>query len=128
MARITISLPDNLKTQLDENAQALHVSVSELVQHALNRFFAPPAEPEQPANQPPAPGPQPQDPAMLQRMQALEKYVAAMSYESEAMRQGLFGVAAYFQQNLFLNIPCPPPIEPPPWPNTPPPWMHFKFK
>ena len=127
MARITISLPDALKDQLDATAEARNISVSELVQQALKNFFAaPPTVPEQPTTQPPVP--QPINTEIADRLARLEKYVASLGYETEATRQGLWGISAYFQQALCLEIPCPPPIEPPPWPNTPPPWMHFKFK
>jgi hypothetical protein len=118
MARITISLPDVLKAQLDAHATDQQISVSELVQHALTQYFAP-----QPSN---APAPATENPELAQRLEALEKYVAALAYESEAVRQGLYGVSAYFQRQLFLQIPCPPAISPPDWKHTPPSWMHFQ--
>ena len=125
MARITISLPDALKDQLDATAEARNISVSELVQQALKNLFAAPPNP--PPAPPPAPKPQPVDAAALERLAQLEKHVAALSYEAEHLRQGMGTISGYFQ-NLGLSLPYPPPIKPPAWPHTPPPWAHVKFK
>ena len=83
MARITISLPDALKDQLDVTAEARNISVSELVQQALKNLFA------APLNLAPAPKPQPVDASVLERLAQLEKHVAALSYEAEHLRQGM---------------------------------------
>lgn len=128
MARITISLPDELKAQLDASAEKQGISVSEVAQHALQKLFNAPQNPAPapPTPVPPAPTPSapPANQDTIERLARLEKYVASLAYESEGIRQGLGSVSAYFQQSLFLAIPCPPPIAPPDWPHTPPPWMQ----
>ncbi len=128
MARITISLPDELKAQLDASAEKQGISVSEVAQHALQKFFNAPQNPTPPVPPTPVPSPLPVNSEMAERLACLEKYVASMAYESEAIRQGLGNVSAYFQQQFFLAIPCPPPIEPPTWQHTPPPWMRYKIE
>ena len=133
MARITISLPDELKAQLDASAEKQGISVSEVAQHALQKLFNTPQNPTPAPTNPSPPTPIPSPPPAsnqdtLERLARLEKYVASLAYESEAMRQGLGSVSAYFQQQLFLAVPCPPPIEPPTWQHVPPLWMHYKIE
>src|ERR1017187_10970302 len=97
MARITISLPDELKEQLARYAQSQETSISEAAQAALKNFLkAPPT---------PAPKVSGQEAA---RIAELERYVAAMSYQVEHLRQGLAGVNDYFRSQA-------------PWPHSPPP-------
>src|ERR1017187_1873077 len=109
MARITISLPEELKEQLERYAQSQGTTVSEAAQAAFKNFLqAPP---------PPAPKVSGQE----ARIAELESYVAAMSYQLEHLRQGLGGVDGYFRKHLSQRIPCPPVMTRVPWPHSSPP-------
>jgi hypothetical protein len=68
MARITISLPQELKDQLARYAQSQETSLSETAQTALKNFLQAP------------PPPAPKVPDQGARIAELERYVAAMSY------------------------------------------------
>ena len=48
MAKLSISIPDELKVQLDERADAEHVPVSHVVTEALKAYFAQGPAPELP--------------------------------------------------------------------------------
>jgi hypothetical protein len=115
MARITVSLSDDLKTQLNRYAKEHEITVSEAAQIALKNYFN---------SKPPAPPPQ--TPGEIARIEQLESYVAMMTYQAEHMRQGLRQTATYFKDNLNSLIPCPQPITAPPWPHTIPPGWGSK--
>jgi len=109
MARITVSLSDDLKTQLNQYAKEHEITVSEAAQIALKNYF----------NSIPLAAPPPQTPApTIIRIEQLESYVAMMTYQVEHMRQGLRQTATYFKHNLNHLIPCPQAITEPSWPHT----------
>lgn len=124
MAKISVSLPDELKAQLSAYAQDHGQGVSDVIQAALKAYFKP-AQPHQPPPQPPAPLPPPQPPVQDQQMAAkvkqLEDHVSLLTYQAEHMRQGLGQVTCAFKRNWGLLIPCPQAITEPPWPHTTPP-------
>ncbi len=122
MAKISVSLPDDLKAQLSAYAKAHGQGVSDVIQDALRSHL----NAGHPAPQPPPPQPQPQplpvpDQQLTDRVKQLESYVALIAYQSEHMRQGVAQTAAAFKHNWGQLIPCPQAIIEPPWPHTPPP-------
>ena len=116
MARITISLPEELKEQLARYAQSRETSLSEAAQAALTNFLKSPP--------PAAPKISGQEAA---RIAELESYVAAMSYQVEHLRQGLAGVNGYFRKTLSQQIPCPQVMSQAPWPHSPPPGWEADY-
>ena len=124
MAKISVSLPDDLKAQLSAYAKAHGQGVSDVIQDALRSHL----NAGHPAPQPPPPQTQPQpqplpvpDQQLTDRVKQLESYVALIAYQSEHMRQGVAQTAAAFKHNWGQLIPCPQAIIEPPWPHTPPP-------
>jgi hypothetical protein len=110
VARITISLPYELKALLERHAQENETTVSEAVQIALKNHLS--SSPTPTAPMPPAEG--------FARIHQLEDHVAALTYELEHIRQGLVQTAHYFKQHVGRLLPCPRETHAPPWPHTPP--------
>lgn len=107
-AKISVSLPDDLKQQLDDYAAAHQLTNSEVVQKALRLLFQPESPQPTPTQgphptQPPPPAPGgPQPPYDLN---TLRGYVTQMAMHQEHMRQGM----------AASMMPCPPMLPPPPW-------------
>jgi ribonuclease D len=93
MARITISMPDELKALLEQHAQEHETTVSETVQTALKNHLT--STPPAPAAPPPPP--EPAEREVIARIKQLEDHVAALTYETEHMRQGLAQTAVHFK-------------------------------
>lgn len=100
-AKISVSLPDSLKEQLDQYAAQHELNTSEVVQHALKKLF----EEDSPPPPPPTPIPPPEQVQPPFDLKTLRDYVTAMAMHQENIRRGM----------LAARLPCPPPLIPPPW-------------
>lgn len=97
MAKISVSLPDELKARMDAYAQAHpDMGTSDIVQAALEQFLSPAAPVDPPA--PPTPPP----PAVTVDLAARE-FVLALAIEVDAMRSSMLGAG------LWVPAPLPPP-------------------
>lgn len=124
MAKISISLPDPLKEQLDRYADEHQLSVSETVQRALEALFQP-AEPVPPPSPPPSSEPPPERPedevervmlehmvfAMNQELQEVGRYLNALAHQVEHSRYCLALLAPYAALG-GVGLPVPPPLPP----------------
>ena len=123
MARVTVSLPDELALQLDDYAHQHAESVSGIVQTALKNLFAgtptPTPSPTPAPNPPPAPAPAPSDDPDAHKR--LEEYIAKLAYKMEHMREGLWCVSQCLGHTMRVRVLCPRQIPLPPWPHQPPP-------
>jgi len=107
MAKMSISLPDELKARLQAYAQEHSLSDSETVQQALEAFLdGSPVEP-------PTPPPGPSDWAAP--IAQIQKYVAALAANHEQVRSAM-QLISQMSAPQGVYIPCPPPVGPPPWP------------
>ena len=130
MARISVSLPDELNAELDDQVAKSGQGVSEIVQAALRAYFKPAAPtPPQPAPEPPpAPLPMPSIPAPVQvqpppqaslppdfldGFSELQDYLAACSFQQEQLRLTVFALYEFAQSAGFLAPPPPVGICPP---------------
>lgn len=98
MAKISVSLPDDLKERLDAYAQAHNQSVSESVQIALEKLLNGSSPPPPPPPAPPAPPASTVD-------QLVRSYVQDLAIEVEMMRRSMQGAM----------LPVPYPLPAPPW-------------
>jgi uncharacterized coiled-coil protein SlyX len=137
MARITISLPEELKAELLLYAETQGTTVSEAAQNALQNFLSSP--PTAPAHPPLLE----QEirlrlaqlesyaavliPEQNHRINDLESHVAMLTYQTEHLRQGLAQVAGYFKSTLGRQLPCPRAATAPPWDHSPPPGWGDKY-
>lgn len=104
-AKISISLPDDLKARLDAYAEEHQQSVSQVVQDALQRFLDGPATP---------PTPPPDSGHLTHDVQQLQLYVSALAANHEQVRASLQLISEMSAtQGVF--IPCPPQLAAPPW-------------
>ena len=119
MARITVSLPDDLEAQLEQYAQQHSTNASQVVQTALRNLFASPAPTPHP---PPAPAPTPPSPPMPE-LSVVQDYLTQLVYKMELMREGLWDMSQLICHGAPCptEIPCPKEIPLPPWPHQPPP-------
>lgn len=104
-AKISVSLPDDLKARLDAYAEEHQQSVSQVVQDALQRFL----------DNPPTPPPLPPESGHLEHdVQQLQRYVTALAANHEQVRASLQLISEMSAtQGVF--IPCPAPVGAPPW-------------
>ena len=97
MAKISVSLPDELKARMDAYAQAhSDMGTSDIVQAALEQFLSPPVPVEPPALPPPTP------PASGVDLAARE-FVLSLAIEVDAMRSSMMAAG------LWVPAPLPPP-------------------
>ena len=100
MAKISVSLPDELKARMDAYAQAHPaMGTSDIVQAALDQFLSPAVPVEPPA--PPTPPP-PTPPAGGVDLAARE-FVLSLAIEVDAMRSSMMAAG------LWVPAPLPPP-------------------
>lgn len=108
-AKISVSLPEALKTALDGYAQEHGMSVSQVVQKALEALLSP-------AGPPPPPPPPPANLELVRHIANLERYVSELGAAHGQLRDCL-GLMA-----LWINpppgtpgFPFPEELPPPPW-------------
>ncbi len=103
MAKISASLPDELKARLDAYMQQHPgTGVSDIVQQALEQFLSggTPVEPPTPPVTPPAP-----PPAASGLDQVARDYVLNLAIHVDNMRKSMAAAGLW----------APPPLVPPPW-------------
>jgi hypothetical protein len=105
LAKLSISIPDELKLQLDERADAENVPVSHVVTEALRAFFGLPADQ--------VPGPPLQLAEQLRQVQA---YLWELHFSHECTRSTALNLYYWAQRN-GENMGMPPENEmpKPPW-------------
>jgi len=109
LAKLSISIPDELKVQLDERADAENVPVSHVVTEALKAYFAQPTTPELP---PGAGGEQ------LRQMQA---YLWDLYLNYERTRSSALAVHYWAEgQEALVGIAPESTMKKPPWPKPRP--------
>jgi hypothetical protein len=131
MARISVSLPDELNVELEDHVAKSGQGVSEIVQAALRAYLKPeaaptpgqpvPGPPPAPVPTQPLPTPAPSPPApqvslpagFLDGFSELQNYLAACSLQQEQMRLTVCGLYEFAQAAGFLAPPPPAAICPP---------------
>lgn len=101
VAKISASLPDELKARLDAHMKETGLGVSDIVQQALEQFLSggTPVEPPAPPVTPPAP------PATVGLDQVARDYVLNLAIHVDNMRKSMAAAGLW----------APPPLVPPPW-------------
>ena len=98
MAKISASLPDELKARLDTYMKETGLGVSDVVQKALEQLFS-----DATPDQPPAPPTPP--PATSGLDQVARDYVLNLAIHVDNMRKAMASAGLW----------APPPLIPPPW-------------
>ncbi len=117
--KISVSLPEDLKLELERYAAEHGLSVSATVQQALEGFFHPAPDPEPDPS--PTPPPTTTEIDLLAGMvnglhrevHELKQYILALSHQSEHHRQCL-SLLQPFVAMSGLCLPVAPPLPPPP--------------
>lgn len=108
MAKLSISIPEELKELLEERATADQVPVSHVVSEALRKYFElPSAEPQAPA----AP------PELVKQVQDIQEYLWQLHFSHEMTRSAALNLH-YWAHRKGENLGMPPEIimSTPPWP------------
>lgn len=101
MAKISVSLPDEMKARLDAYSQAHSgMGTSDIVQAALEQFLSGGTPAEPPAPPPPIP-----PPAAHASDQVARDYVLSLAIEVDAMRSSMMAAGLW----------VPAALPPPPW-------------
>lgn len=103
MAKISASIPDELKVRLDAYMQESGLGVSDVVQKALDQLFTGATPVEPPAPPPVTPPPPP--PATGGLDQVARDYVLNLAIHVENMRNAMAAAGLW----------APPSLYPPPW-------------
>ena len=83
MAKISVSLPDALKSRLDAHAQTTGQGVSDIVQEALEKLFSESSDPK-----PPDVHPIP-DPKTDLKIQEIHRYLNGLAIHHEQLRRSI---------------------------------------
>lgn len=112
VAKLSISIPEELKDLLDERAEADQVPVSHVVSEALRSYFAlPPAEPQAPAQAPAVP------PELVEQVQAIQDYLWQLHFNHECTRSAALNLYYWAGRNgETLGMPPDEEMPKPPWP------------
>lgn len=117
MAKLSISIPDELKQLLEDRAETDKVPVSHVVSEALKAYFALPEEaPEEPVS-PTPPG------SSLEEIRQLQEYLWELHQSYERTRSSvlvLYHRAEQSGENPLLGIPPESSFKKPPWPKPRP--------
>ena len=109
MAKLSISIPDELKVQLDERADAENVPVSHVVTEALKAYFAQPTTPELP------PG------AGGEQFRQMQAYLWDLYLNYEGTRSSALAVHHWAEgQEALVGIAPQSTMKKPPWPKPRP--------
>lgn len=101
MAKISVSLSDELKARLDAHAQEHSETVSDVVQKALESYLDGPKPPTD-------------DHQADARIPQLQQYVTRLAQNHEQVRASM-QLISQLTAPQGVYIPCPPPLDPPPW-------------
>ena len=107
MAKLSISIPDQLKELLDQRAANDQVPVSYVVSEALRSYFALPSQPALPS----AP------PQLTEQLMAMQAYLWELHFSHECTRSAALNLYYWAQRN-GQTLGMPPEVEmpKPPWP------------
>ena len=109
MAKLSISIPDELKVHLDERAEAEHVPVSHVVTEALRAYFAQPTTPE------PPPG------VGGHEIRKMQEYLWDLYLNYEGTRSSALAVHHWAEgQEALVGIAPQSAMKKPPWPKPRP--------
>lgn len=107
MAKLSISIPDELKELLDGKARADQVPVSSVVSEALRSYFSLPS---------PAPAVPPE---LTERVQALEAYLWKLHFSHECTRSAALNLYYWAGRNgETLGMPPEQEMAKPTWPSS----------
>lgn len=109
MAKISVSLSDDLKARLDAHAQGTGQSVSDVVQEALEKLLSGGSDPK-----PPDTHPNP-DPKTDLKIEEIHRYLNGLAIHHEQLRRSIEHIANLSMMSGGLPIPYPPPMQPPNW-------------
>mgnify|MGYP000961932339 FL=1 len=108
MAKLSISIPEELRELLEERATADQVPVSHVVSEALRRYFElPSAEPQAPAA----------TPELAKQVQDIQEYLWHLHFSHEMTRSAALNLY-YWAGRQGENLGMPPEMimPKPPWP------------
>ena len=109
MAKISVSLPDELKARLDAHAKATGQGVSDIVQEALEKLLSGGSDPN-----PPDVHPTP-DPKTDLKIEAIRRYLNGLAIHHEQLRRSIETISNLSMMSGGLPVPYPPPLQPPNW-------------
>lgn len=118
LAKLSISIPDELKDQLEARAESEKVAVSHVVTEALRSFFALSQQgaSEEPVSPTPSPG-------SSEEIRQLQEYLWELHQSYERTRSSvlvLYHRAEQSGENELLGIPPESSFKKPPWPKPRP--------
>ena len=110
MAKLSISIPEELRELLEERATTDQVPVSHVVSEALRKYFElPSAEPQAPA----AP------PELVKQVQEIQKYLWELHFNHEMTRSAALNLFFWADRSgVKLGMPPELVMDEPPWPKT----------
>ncbi len=107
LAKLSISIPDELKDLLDERAGADQVPVSYVVSEALRSYFSLPSQPQGAAA----------SPELAEQLQAIQGYLWELHFSHECARSATLNLHYWAQRNgQTLGMPPDEEMPKPPWP------------
>lgn len=114
MAKLSISIPDELKERIDERAEADQVPVSHVISQALRTFFELPDVPK--------PVPQTVPPELSEQLQAIQAYLWELHFSHECTRSAALNLYYWASRNgQTLGMPPEAETPKPPWMKSEPP-------
>lgn len=107
MAKLSISIPDELKELLDGKARADQVPVSYVVSEALRSYFSLPSQPPTPS----AP------PGLAEELSVIKAYLWELHFSHECTRSAALNLYYWAQRNgQTMGIPPEQEMKKPTWP------------
>lgn len=118
LAKLSISIPDELKDQLEARAESEKVAVSHVVTEALRSFFALPQQgaPEEPVSPTPSPG-------SSEEIRQLQEYLWDFYLSYERTRASVLALHSWGERSGEMLLGIPPDsnsFKKPPWPKPRP--------
>lgn len=120
LAKLSVSIPDDLKELLDARSESENTPVSHLVTDALRAYFAQPAEgqpKEEPSPPPPVAG-------SLEEIRQIQEYLWDLYLSHDRTRSAAFALYHWAEKEgegqAVLGIPPDSTAKKPPWPKPRP--------
>ena len=109
MAKLSISIPDELKELLDERADKDHVPISHVVSEALRQYFSLPTD-DQADRESAAP-------ELAEHLRQVQEYLWDLHFSHERTRSAAANLYYWAQRNgETLGMPPDQEFKKPPWP------------
>lgn len=106
MAKLSISIPEELKELLDERAEADQVPVSQVVSQALRKYFELPAEPQTPTV----------PVELAEQLRAVQAYLWELHFSHECTRSAALNLYYWAKRNdENMGMPPEEELRKPPW-------------